>query len=463
MKVLCWEIPLPTKTFDDGTLDIVIGDSPSVQLLSLAAAAAKGGALVELLPSSSSCAALLPSQPDPSRSALAERIRSVEADVVVVNVNSFNWPLASAALTLLTVGDAESRPTVIIAGPHATMFSTQIFDSEVVDACIFDGYEAVFTQLLQSRRDGKRKNFFEGVAPMPGVVFRNGLGNGGQRGVPAGFLTQLSQMPEWPRWDKGLSCSEVLGFELQSQPHSSNFPEFPSESNEAVVTWLENVFLSLDTFREPCLWLSSLSGIWGRGLMDVLGGIAYRSTTEHGFTPALGIRGAPEELMANSVLPSLAVLEVKQLDVLAGTPAPTSLQPNGNQVALDQLNECVKEIKHCGLASKTRLVSVVGLPGETAAGIMEKVRYLTSLAVENSLAELKFEWWYNVPGSPLYQPLAAWENLINDTSAIWFLRENLFDNLPNTLDSEGRSTVVVGIEFMRNLHENLKIRGPFIF
>ena len=461
MKVLCWEIPRPTKTFDDGTLKIVIGDSPSLQLLSLAAAAEKAGASIELLPSSSSCAALLPSQPDASRSALAERIRSTEADVVVMNVNSFNWPLANVALTLLASGDAGSRPRIIIAGPHATVFSTRIFDTGVVDACIFDGYEGVLTQLLQSWHDGKWENSFEGVSQMSGVVFKNGVEN--QSGAPSGFLSQLSQMPEWPRWDKGLSCSEVLGFELQSQPHSCNLPELPSETNEAVVNWLENVFLSLDTFREPCLWLSSLSGIWGRGLMDVLGGIAYRSTTEYGFTPTLGVRAATEELMANSVLPSLAVLEVKQLDVLAGTGSETPLQPNGNHGALDQLKDCVKEIKHCGLASKTRLVSVVGLPGETAAGIMEKVRYVTSLAVEHSIAELKFEWWYNVPGSTLYQPLAAWENLINDTSAIWFLRDDLFDNLPNTLEREARSTVVVGIEFMRNLHENLRIRGPFIF
>src|SRR5215510_8614876 len=106
MKVLCWEIPLPTKTLDDRSLDVVIGDSPSLQLLSLAAAAARAGATVELLPSSSSCAALLPDQTDVLRAALAERIRSIKADVVVLNVNSFNWPLASAALSFLASSNA---------------------------------------------------------------------------------------------------------------------------------------------------------------------------------------------------------------------------------------------------------------------------------------------------------------------------------------------------------------------
>lgn len=454
MKVSCIEVPLPARAAD-GSDEVRASNSRPLQLSALAAAAERAGATVEMQPSRPAWAALLPEGAEAARRAFVAQTVTQDDDVIILTADSFNWPLVASLLGLLDAGDQR----VVVAGSHATLFPRQVLSYGAVDAVVCDGFEGAVEHLLKSWDTDSAAG---GGAGISGVILKGEEDAARCVAARDGLLSQTGRMPEWPRWDEGLSSAEVFGFPLESRPHPLNLPLLPPDGVASLAEWLGAILPLLDTLREPRLWLSLLAGEWGRELMETLGEAALKAVQTHGFSPLFAVRATADQLLAPSVLPSLGVLEMHRVELLAGAGpgAPAERHPENYDFA--RIEECVKELQRCGLASKTRLSCVIGLPGEDLARIMDVIRHTTGVAVEHLLPEVKFEWWYNTPGSPLYQPSGEWEGFVNDTSQVWHLREDLFERLSSGLDREGRRAVVGTIEFLRGLHENLKITGPFI-
>jgi hypothetical protein len=170
--------------------------------------------------------------------------------------------------------------------------------------------------------------------------------------------------------------------------------------------------------------------------MDALGHIALRHLQEKGAVLRFFLRAAPGELLASSVLPSLSLLEIARLEILAGA---MNGEPGAEGRACldaDTLERCSLEIARSGLASVSSVVVVLGLPGETTDTVIETARTALSICVASAISDLRFEWWQNLPGSPLHRM---------DSSQ---------------LTAEDRTTVRETIEIIRLLYDDLNVEGP---
>jgi hypothetical protein len=117
-------------------------------------------------------------------------------------------------------------------------------------------------------------------------------------------------------------------------------------------------------------------------------------------------------------------------------------------------------MKRVGLAASTRLSFLLGLPEEGMEQAMETIDFSSNLAAENSIAELKFEWWLNVPGSSFYKPVARSGNTADGIS--WFADEEALAHVPASITWEDRRALASTIEFLRTLHLKMKIHGPAV-
>ena len=102
----------------------------------------------------------------------------------------------------------------------------------------------------------------------------------------------------------------------------------------------------------------------------------------------------------------------------------------------------------------------MGLPEEGFSDVMKSIQSAVALAVEYSIATLKFEWWYNAPKSPFYQPSPLWEEQLKDDAEILSAETVMLEQAPATLSNEERDRVLGLIEFLRQLHQELQIQGP---
>jgi len=208
-----------------------------------------------------------------------------------------------------------------------------------------------------------------------------------------------------------LALSPTYGFPVDSQPHPWNAPGPPAAPLECDAEALNRLARGLARGTErrgsSVLSMRHPPGGWSRDGMNALGWIALTALREEDTVVRFFLRATPAELLADGVLPSLSLLELERLEVLAGA---TSAEParrdsrESFMALLDSeiLERSCLEVARNGLAPVSRIVVVLGLPFETAEEVVDKIQVATRIAVASAIRRLRFEWWRDVPGSPLY-------------------------------------------------------------
>ena len=447
MKALFIEVPL-LRVAPGDSLAAVKGEVPPLQLLCCAEQAAGAGCEVAFLPDSDAWD-VLPSNPDAGGAALLAQITASEAEVVFLSLHSFNRPLVSALLDQLRKAFPENRPfRIALCGMSAGVLrGTEDWRDSAVDA-VFGGGDA---------EDVGR--FIRGRQVEGGDISGPGSADGQGRDPRPCLLASTKQLANWPRWDSGLQTSDPFGFPLLFQPHPWNLPRTPPLSPDAVKLWLGMIGDGLAALREPRIWFSSLAG-YGLELMDKLGEFSFDYIKQHGVAPQYGVRATPSQLSSPAVLSNLAVLNVTRVDLLVGSGSESWLKRRVEQHALEQARECARRIKEVGLAAHTRLLFVLGLPGEQMSDATETVNFSTGVAVENSISEIKFEWWLNVPDSEFYEETGVWEESMNGSRLPWFADAEVLRRVPSGISPEDRKVLNKTIEVLRAFHSDLRILGP---
>jgi hypothetical protein len=178
---------------------------------------------------------------------------------------------------------------------------------------------------------------------------------------------------------------------------------------------------------------------WSAEGLDALGTLALRALVDRDLQVRYHVRLTPEELLSETVLPSVGLLELERLELLAGAGTDRSLAALGVPYHADTIDRAVQELARAGLASVTRLTFVIGLPGESAEEALTTVREGVRLALMAGIPAIRFEWCLNAHGSILYRP-AAGESAHDDPTA-W-------------------RPIVAAIDLIRVLRPNLQITGP---
>ena len=462
MKLLCVEIPLPTRN-SENVLGVMVSDTPPIQLLGQAQIAKGTDWNIEFVPASLEWSVLLDPDAESRRQQFAATLAARGADAILFVINSFNWPLAAKLLKALSViSFSDKRPLIIASGSHATSFPAAIFSTNAVDFIIRSGYETSLAQLLNNCTDSSANDARVDNVDSLGILCRDGPRGSEPRRSHDFLVDSLQQISEWPRWDKGLATADTFGFPLEKQLHPINASSLPSFSQEDLKAWLDTVPDVVQSMREPCLWLSLPTDIWSRETLELIGGTALKSIRQHASAPMFAVRATPHDLLRPSVIPSLSVLNIDTVEVIVGGEANKTFSLS-NKSVLAQARECVETIKRAGLAAKTKLVCALALPGETLSDSMETVQQSFILAATNSLAGVKYDWWYNVPGSQLYRPsTSSWDDA-NSTTDAWFLDQSVFNNFNGTINVDERRVLAGSIELARGLHSNIDATGPYLW
>jgi len=210
-----------------------------------------------------------------------------------------------------------------------------------------------------------------------------------------------------------LTLSPTYGFPVDAQPHPWNAPGPAAPPIECGEEALNRLARGIGRRGFSVLSMRHPPGGWSRDGMNALGRIALTALREQDTVVRFFLRATPAELLAHGVLPSLCLLEVERLEVLAGAiggePEADPASPDASVALLDSeiLERSCLEVARNGLAPVSRVVVVLGLPFEGTDDIIEKIQVATRIAVSSSIRRLRFEWWQNVPGSPLYHAAAA--------------------------------------------------------
>ena len=196
-----------------------------------------------------------------------------------------------------------------------------------------------------------------------------------------------------------------------------------------------------------------------RGESGTLRALALRALEEHDTSLRYHLRLSVEELLCPKLIPSLGLLDLKRIEVLVGSAADTVLQRIGASHSASLIERCAADIGRAGLGPLTRLSFVLGLPHETPEEALETVRFAVRVALMTGISEVRFEWWYNVPGSPLHTTDSIGHS--EARCADW-LADHHWLPVPHRFDDACRSGISEAIEVIPPLN-NLEIVGPDIF
>ena len=234
-----------------------------------------------------------------------------------------------------------------------------------------------------------------------------------------------------------LSLSPTHGFAVDAQPHPWNVRSDPPQvfplDNELIsqcVTLLVGGKHRILAARDP-------PGGWSSAGIDGLAQIALDALVGHHALIRFHLRATPEQLLRPYVLPNLSLLELIRLDVLAGTINSGSLKQMGSLDTQQTIEECCFNIAKLGLSSVTRLLFVLGLPGENGEDAVRTVQFAFRLMLMNGIRTVRFEWW---------KTAAVMSPDFLLTSA--------------TLSKSDRSSIRETIEFVGLLHKDFEIVGP---
>jgi hypothetical protein len=456
VKALLLEVPI-ARIGPDGNREIAAGDTSPLSLLRLAEAIQRAGCPVEFIPATQDWEALLPGCDPTAARQFVERTLSREPDALFLNLSSFNRPLVERLLAALAQTESSRRrPRIVLVGAHRKAFSALSKKPDIVDAAICCGYEDRAEQLLESWESAGSDQAPQPLSPTPGLATHEFAHLEDAPANQVELLTAIQQLTAWPRWDQGVQTAETYGFPLDSQPHPWNLPADPQIDCGSLKEWLDLIDSPIQAMREPQVWISTSQPVWNRELVSALGEFSLRYIKRDRIAPKFAVRAYADRLNLK-VLPSLAVLNVVRVDLLAGSGNHATLARFTDQYTLGQLSDCVREMKDVGLAGNTRIVCVLGLPGEGIEEAMESVTFCSNLAVENSVAEVKYEWWMNAPGSPFHKPDHSGPA---GQETPWFGDENAINQIPASISPDDRRALMSTIQFLRTVHLGLKIHGP---
>ena len=195
--------------------------------------------------------------------------------------------------------------------------------------------------------------------------------------------------------EMALSLSPTHGFPIDDQPHPWNVPRTFAPLADADEIFLESCTASLVNSPHRILAMHKPPGGWCAAGMEALGRIALRALEQHQALVRFHLRATPLELLAPCVLPSLGLLELVRLDVLAGTGTNALMAKMGSSDNEQIIEECCSGISKAGLGRVARLVLVLGLPGESAAAALQTVQFAFRLMLTDGIKAVRFEWWSN--------------------------------------------------------------------
>jgi hypothetical protein len=274
-------------------------------------------------------------------------------------------------------------------------------------------------------------------------------------------LPSIEALRAWPRWDRGLSNVDLGGLPLDEQPHPWNAPR-PAESTPSeLAAWHVAVGPLIGATIDAVAAITRPPGAWDRDGMDVLGRMVRGCLEAHGLAPSLIIRAAPAALLAPSVLDSLAVLPVHRLEVLAGSLDDDTLERLGCDHDAFMVDRALARAAEVGLAPRTRLCLVLGLPDELADVTVATLHRAASLVARRSAAELRVEWWLDLPGSPLHRPHARWHERLLSAGLPCADEALLPAQAPWALELEQRRAIAEAIEVLRLTRACGRCSGPW--
>ena len=402
MSTVFAEVPLLIDSPGAGRL--VSADVPPLELLALIEQADQNGAQ-----NFTGCA--WDGKKAESLPEFASRICSLAPDTVVLWANTFQWPAASAIAAALNALD-RVPPQVQISGPLPQSFSMGRTDFALAGAS------------------------------------------------HALACLTASRLETWPRTELAFSLSPTGGFPLYCQPHPWNLPlnagPVIGYSKDAIA----ELARALGRSGRPVLAAREPPHGWTRDGLETLGEIALLALREHDRMVRFHLRATPAELLMPGILPGLVLLGIERLEVLAGATSGSTLRLGSSTASANLSEHCSLEIARAGLARETELVFVLGTPGETVWEAMRIVQAGVRMAVTAGVPRIRFEWWYNLPASPLYRGTTNWENFLRDAQPAWFVNPDLWSQVSTELTGQHRSSIREAIEFSRLLYSDLQIAGP---
>jgi hypothetical protein len=410
-KLALVEVPVIHRSRDGWSS--VPPDVPPVELLALAEEVTNQGSEV----------ALIPAHTDDfiggteSMGELATAIGRTDAEIVVLVASAFQWPAASLiARELSGVGWAPDR--VIVAGPLPPAVGRGREDFTLADHRTLGG---IFAEPDSARS------------------------------LPT------SSVLGWPRRTRALSLDQTAGFPLDLQPHPWNLPRSPGWTTRDDEAGIGELVRGLGSGQRRVIGLRRPPGEWTPQGLDFLGAVALNSLVDHDTEVAYHVRITPDEFLRPGVLESLGLLNLECLDLLAGSSIEHSLRIAGAFHDAQDVERCGIEVARAGLSQLARLNFVLGLPRENVEETLGSVRFAVRLALMTGIRRLRFEWWQNVPDSPICHPAPEWDERIAEGSGTWLEEVPKCD--VEVLDESQRRGIADAIDLIRMLHA-LDMTGP---
>lgn len=455
MNMLFIEIPVVANSTNDG-LRIIEADSPPLQLLGIASAAKSAGIETHLLTLVDAWSEVLSS--GGTAEDFLHEIADLSADVIVLCIDSFNFFGANKFLQKLSnLSSSLQKPAVFVGGVYPTLFPKFFFDSPAVQAILVHGSELLLPAFFESLKSLSPLRF-QDVDSFKAVWTRQSKTEIVKSLRDNSYLPIFEMIPQWVRWERGISLGETFGFPLEALPHFLNLPIGVHEIYPPVEVFLKQSVELLDALRQPEIHINVPHLSWNRTFLDSLGKTAIQALETKDQTINFRVRATPADLLSHSVLPSLSLIDVKSLSIQAGNIE--GRQNVGFDESLVELEECVRTVKSCGLSSKTDISKIIAVPHQTIEEILQIVQETVRIAVKYAIAQVTFEWWYNVPGSSSYRASESWSDLINNSPQPWFSDIDAVSKIPDVISPDERKTVRSTIEIHRELNNFLRVVGP---
>lgn len=445
MKYLFMEAPIPRRV-RDGDWEVVIADTAPMRLLSLAERAKAAGHKVDFHPASADWSI---ARADADRSvdySLSRKILAHGSDVIFLDINHYNHPLALRLISMIGAHCGDNAPKIIFERDSK---------SRGFAAIVLNGHTEEVNSLWEglNAQECGVKDPYSSKGSGNDAIKQSG---GNEASAIAVSPTWIDQLSKWPRWERAVQSSESFGFPLLNQPHPWNTPLQPMAALST--NWLSRIGDGLPVLREPHVWLSNI-GILNRDTLGLLGEFSLNYIKQHGAAPIYSIRATPDQFDITNALDNLAVLNMARLELLVGTGANSSLARYHAGYTLEQVIRCARKINKVGLANRTRLSFVLGMPDEQMNEAIETIEFATRTAVENSIAEIKFEWWLNVSGSQFYKsdygsmgPTEGSVGVIGDPE--------ILSRIPASITMNDRQVLQSSIDLLREFHSKLPVLGP---